>query len=129
MNNKLQAGLVECFGNLPLAIGISPVMKTLRMAPALEARLEDHVWSLEELIGLWEQNAGGRSMSPSTEVGLFTPPILAALVFLMGCGREVGMGRKLGAEKVTFLAWLSATVMILGYLIIWQKEIRAFFFH
>jgi hypothetical protein len=68
-------------------------------------------------------------MSPSTQIGFFAPPAMAVLVFLMGCDREVGAGRNLGAEKVTFLAWFSLFLMILMYAIIWQKEIVAFLFH
>ncbi len=68
-------------------------------------------------------------MSPSTQIGFFAPAAMAVLVFLMGCGREVGAGRKLGSEKVTFLAWFSLFLMILMYAIIWQKEIVAFLSH
>jgi hypothetical protein len=35
------------------------VHQTLRGAPAMEADLTDHVWSLEELVGLLEEVAGG----------------------------------------------------------------------
>lgn len=35
------------------------VHQTLRVTPAMEAGLTDHVWSLEELVGLLEQNAQG----------------------------------------------------------------------
>lgn len=35
------------------------VHQTLRVTPATEAGLTDHVWSLEELVGLLEQKAGG----------------------------------------------------------------------
>jgi len=31
--------------------------QTLRVTPAMEAGLADHVWSLEELVGLLEQQA------------------------------------------------------------------------
>jgi hypothetical protein len=31
------------------------VHQTLRVTPAMEAGLTDHVWSLEELVGLLEQ--------------------------------------------------------------------------
>ena len=33
------------------------VHQTLRVTPAMEAGLSDHVWSLEELVGLLEQKA------------------------------------------------------------------------
>jgi hypothetical protein len=33
------------------------VHQTLRVTPAMEAGLTDHVWSLEELVGLLEQKA------------------------------------------------------------------------
>jgi hypothetical protein len=33
------------------------VHQTLRVTPAMEAGLADHVWSLEELVGLLEQKA------------------------------------------------------------------------
>jgi hypothetical protein len=33
------------------------VHQTLRLTPAMEAGLSDHVWSLEELVGLLEQKA------------------------------------------------------------------------
>ncbi len=33
------------------------VHQTLRITPAMEAGLTDHVWSLEELVGLLEQKA------------------------------------------------------------------------
>jgi hypothetical protein len=35
------------------------VHQTLRVTPAMEAGLTDYVWSLEELVGLLEQNALG----------------------------------------------------------------------
>jgi hypothetical protein len=35
------------------------VHQTLRVIPAMEAGLTDHVWSLEELVGLLEQKAQG----------------------------------------------------------------------
>ncbi len=35
------------------------VHQTLRVTPAMEAGLTDHVWSLEELVGLLEQSAEG----------------------------------------------------------------------
>ena len=35
------------------------VHQTLRVTPAMEAGLADHVWSLEELVGLSEQKAAG----------------------------------------------------------------------
>jgi hypothetical protein len=34
------------------------VHQTLRVTPAMEAQLTDHVWSLQELVGLLEQQAG-----------------------------------------------------------------------
>jgi hypothetical protein len=33
------------------------VHQTLRVTPAMEAGIADHVWSLEELVGLLEQKA------------------------------------------------------------------------
>jgi hypothetical protein len=33
------------------------VHQTLRVTPAMEAGLTDHVWSLQELVGLLEQKA------------------------------------------------------------------------
>ena len=33
------------------------VHQTLRVTPAMEAGLADHIWSLEELVGLLEQEA------------------------------------------------------------------------
>ena len=33
------------------------IHKTLRVTPAMEARLTDHVWSLDELVELLEQKA------------------------------------------------------------------------
>jgi hypothetical protein len=33
------------------------VHQTLRVTPAMEAGLSDHVWSLAELVGLLERNA------------------------------------------------------------------------
>jgi hypothetical protein len=35
------------------------VHQTLRVTPAMEAGLTNHVWSLEELVGLLEQTAQG----------------------------------------------------------------------
>lgn len=35
------------------------IHKTLRITPAMAAGLSDHVWSLEELVGLLEQKAAG----------------------------------------------------------------------
>lgn len=35
------------------------VHQTLRVAPAMEAGLTDHVWSLEELVGLLETKVVG----------------------------------------------------------------------
>jgi hypothetical protein len=35
------------------------VHQTLRVTPAMEAGLADHVWSLEELVGLLEQKVQG----------------------------------------------------------------------
>ena len=35
------------------------VHQTLRVTPAMEAGLTDHVWSLEELVGLLEQKQSG----------------------------------------------------------------------
>jgi hypothetical protein len=35
------------------------VHQTIRMTPAMEADLSDHVWSLEELVGLLEQKTQG----------------------------------------------------------------------
>jgi hypothetical protein len=31
------------------------VHQTLRVTPAMEVGLADHAWTLEELVGLWEQ--------------------------------------------------------------------------
>ncbi len=33
------------------------VHQTLRVTPAMEAGLADHIWSLQELVGLLEQKA------------------------------------------------------------------------
>jgi len=35
------------------------IHQTLRVTPAMEAGLADHVWSLEELVGLLQQEALG----------------------------------------------------------------------
>jgi hypothetical protein len=36
---------------------VCKVHQTLRVTPAMEARIADHVWSLEELVGLVKQRA------------------------------------------------------------------------
>jgi hypothetical protein len=36
-------------------MGFCRVHQTLRVNPAMEARLTDHVWSLEELVGLLDR--------------------------------------------------------------------------
>jgi hypothetical protein len=38
---------------------VSPAPQTLRVTPAMEAGLMDHVWSLEELVGLLETSVKG----------------------------------------------------------------------
>ena len=38
------------------------VHQTLRVTPAMEAGLADHVWSLEELVGLLEQKGQGAAV-------------------------------------------------------------------
>jgi hypothetical protein len=67
-------------------------------------------------------------MTPSTEVGIFAPPIMAVLGFLMCLGRwAVGKGGKIDEDKAQFLVRMWLAIIPVAYVIIWWREISTFF--
>src|SRR5882762_7971752 len=58
LKNQIQSSppqkLLPCSCDLPRHYNFCRVHQTLRVTPAMEAGLTDHVWSVEELVGLLE---------------------------------------------------------------------------
>jgi hypothetical protein len=55
--NKLDNRMAATRATFDAYNNICRVHQTLRVTPAMEARLTDHVWSLEELVGLLDRRS------------------------------------------------------------------------
>jgi uncharacterized membrane protein SpoIIM required for sporulation len=66
-------------------------------------------------------------MSPSTQVGIFAPAIMAGLGFLMSWGKaRDGLG-KFSEEKAQFLICMWLVLMAVAYVLVWYKDIVRLF--
>jgi hypothetical protein len=66
-------------------------------------------------------------MSPSTEIGLFAPPIMAAIVFVLtwNIERTTSPTGTMSPGRRKFYGLGCALLMLIGYLMLWQNEIKA----
>jgi hypothetical protein len=64
-------------------------------------------------------------MTPSTEAGLFTPPVLAALVFVLGWQIEKMASGRVSPARARALTRLCVALLIICYVIVWWREIGA----
>ena len=83
------------------------VHQTLRVTPAMEAGIADHVWSIEEIVGLLNSHGANEAVDAASDTasrrhcsGDNRGPVIAALVVwakpsLRGGGRRGGQNLKL----------------------------------
>lgn len=67
-------------------------------------------------------------MTPSTQIGIFAPPVMAVLGFLMSWGKARDGYGVVGKEKAAFLIRMWLVMMLVGYGLLWYKEIVALIF-
>ena len=79
------------------------VHQTLRVRPAMEAGLAGHVWTLEELVGLFEQKAVLANHHPFILTKIQNSPLPECLYCLSGMGARfmIEAGRFLTADSET----------------------------
>jgi hypothetical protein len=62
-------------------------------------------------------------MDPSTEVGLFAPPICIAVVFLLGWNISRASGGRVSTGRAKALTIYCVALLVVGYAIVWWREI------
>jgi hypothetical protein len=62
-------------------------------------------------------------MDPSTEAGLFTPPVLTVLVLVMGWKIEKTSSGRVSPARAKALTILCLALLLLCYVIVWWREI------
>lgn len=71
MNPRIPDNLCHAVALYAVHYNLCRVHKTLRVTPAMEAGLTDHVWTLEELVGLLEAEEAARIAAGSMKRGKY----------------------------------------------------------
>lgn len=65
-------------------------------------------------------------MTPSTEIGLFAPPIMAAIVFVLTWNIERRANADtISGERLKIYASVCVFLMVVGYVVLWKEDIKA----
>jgi hypothetical protein len=81
-----------------------PVHRTLRVTPAMEAGLTDHVWTLEELVGVMESTEAKGSMKKQIA--------LLVIIFLISAAYAISAAKRLGFWGVVFFIFVWIAVFV-----------------
>ena len=69
-------------------------------------------------------------MTPSTEIGLFAPPIMAAIVFVLtwNIERTANSTGKVSPGRLRLYLLGCGVLMLIGYVMLWQHELKTTWF-